>query len=142
MIVAYPSSFSQFRCTVSEKSSSEIFSHFPIFSKSVHPLIMNLLWEMHHDGRNIPTKFQLNPVCRLGEVAKRSSGLVKMQQQQLECANLNVETYSCILDLGRGYLHKQNNHTSDSKEIISQMIHHAATETDACSNKKHLTATI
>jgi len=32
----------------------------------------------------MPTKFQLNPIFRLGEMAKRSSGFVTMQQQQLE----------------------------------------------------------
>ena len=117
VIVAYPSSFSRFRCTIFEKSSSEIFSHFSIFSKSVHPLITNFLWEMHHDGRNMPTKFQLNPVCRLGEMAKRSSGLVTMQQQQLERAELNVETIACSSDPARGHLHKEK-----QPKIISQTL--------------------
>jgi hypothetical protein len=107
VIVAYPSSFSRFRCTVSEKSISEIFSHFPFFSKSVHPLITILLWEMHNDDRNMLTKFQINPIYRLGEMAKTSSGFVKMQQQQLEGADLNVETIACSLDPARGHLHKK-----------------------------------
>ena len=95
MIVTYPSSFSQFRCTVSEKLSSEIFSHFPILSKYVHPLITILLWEMHHDDRNMLNNFQIDPVYRLGAMVKASSGLVKIQQHQLEGADLNVEMNSC-----------------------------------------------
>ena len=127
VIVAYPSSFSRFRCTVSEKSSSEIFSHFPFFSKSVHPLITNLLWEMHNDDRNMLRKFQLDPLWRLGEMSKTSSGLVKMQQQQLGRADLNVETIVWSLDPARGRLHKKKttkNHQSS---------HHATTSTHECS---------
>ena len=74
MIVTYPSSFRRSWCTVSEKSTSEFFSHFPFFSKSVHPLIRNLLWEMYNDGVNMLTEFQIKPIYRLGEMAKRSSG--------------------------------------------------------------------
>eukprot|EP00253_Pinus_taeda_P017274 PITA_17274 len=108
VIVAYPSSFSRFRCTVSEKSTSEIFSHFPFFSKSVHPLITNLIWEIHNDGSNMLTKFQIKPIYRLGEMSKTSSGLGKMQQQQLGRADLNVETIVWSLDLARGHLHVKN----------------------------------
>ena len=92
---------------VSEKSISEIFSHFPFFSKSVHPLITILLWEMHNDDRNMLSKFQIDPLCRLGEMAKTSSGFVTMQQQQLEGADLNVETMACSSDPARGHLHRE-----------------------------------
>ena len=122
MIVDYPSSFSRFRCTVSEKLTSAIFSHFPIFSKSVHPLITNLLWEMHHDGRNMPTKFQLNPVCRLGEMEKRSSGPVKIQWQQFQDADLNVEMNACCMHLDRGNLHKKTSHESATKPSCNHKI--------------------
>ena len=43
---------------VSKKLISEIFSHFPFFSKSVHPLIAILLWEVHNDDRNMLSKFR------------------------------------------------------------------------------------
>jgi len=128
VIVAYPSSFSQFRCTVSEKLISEIFSHFPFFSKSVHPLIAILLWEVHHDDRNVLSKFQIDPVYRLGAMVKTSSGPMKIQQQQLEGVDLNVEMISYSLDPARGYLQKKNNHTSYSKELIAQRI-------QACSSR-------
>ena len=52
-------------------------------------------------------KFQINPVYRLGAMAKTSSGSVTMQQQQLERADLNVETIAWSLDLVRGHLHKE-----------------------------------
>ena len=127
---------------VFEKLISEIFSHFPFFSKSVHPLIEISPWEVHNDDRNMIRKFQIDLVYHSGAMAKTSFGPVKIQQQQLEGADLNVEMNSCNLDPARGYLHKKNNHTSDCKELITKRIHHATTETDACSNKKHLTATI
>jgi len=73
----------------------------------MHPLITILLWEVHHDDRNILSKFQINPLYRLGEMAKTSSGFVTMQQQQLERAALNVETNAWSLDLARGHLHKE-----------------------------------
>ena len=114
-MVTYPSSFSRFRCTVSEKSISEIFSHFPFFSKFVHPLIMILLWEMHRDDRNMLSMFQINPLYRLGEMAKTSSGSVTMQQQQLERVDLNVETIVWSLDPSRGHLHRKNSHESSIK---------------------------
>ena len=127
MIVAYPSSFSGFRCTVSEKSTSEIFSHFPFFSKSVHPLITNLIWEMHNDGSNMLTKFQIKPIYRLGEISKTSSGSGKMQQQQLDCAELNVEMNVWSLDPARGHLHEKKtvkDQHSSHHAIIKSM--HAA----------------
>ena len=116
-MVTYPSSFSRFRCTVSEKSISEIFSHFPFFSKFMHLLITILLWDMHHDDRNMLSKFQINPLYRLGEMAKTSSGFVTMQQQQLEGADLNVETMACSSDPAKGHLHKEK-----KSKIISQSL--------------------
>ena len=70
---------------------------------------MILLWEMHNDDRNMLRKFQINLVYRLGAMVKTSSGPVKIQQQQLEGADLNVETNACSLDLVRGHLHKEKN---------------------------------
>ena len=78
---------------------------------------MIFLWEVHHDDRNVLSKFQIDPVYRLGEMAKISSGLVKIQQQQLEGADLNVETNACSLDLVRGHLHKEK-----QPKIISQAL--------------------
>jgi len=135
-MVTYPSSFSRFRCTVSEKSTSEIFSHFPFFSKSVHPFIMNLLWEMHTDDRNMLTEFQLNPVYRLGEMAKTSSGFVTMQQQQLERAELNVETIACSSNLARGHLHKEKQSKIISQASCNQRIQACNSRIRACSSKK------
>ena len=62
---------------------------------------------MHNDGRNMLTEFQINPIYRLGEMAKRSSGFVTMQQQQLEWAELNMETIACSSDPARAHLHKE-----------------------------------
>ena len=76
----------------------------------MHPLIAIFLWEVHHDDRNMLSKFQIDPVYRLGAMAKTSSGPVKIQQQQLEGADLNVETNACSLDLVRGHLHKETSH--------------------------------
>jgi len=73
----------------------------------VHPLIEILLWEVHHADRNMLSNFQNDPIYRLGAMAKTSSGPVKMQQQQPEGADLNVETNACSLDLVRGHLHKE-----------------------------------
>jgi len=67
-------------------------------------------------------KFQIDPIYRSGEMAKTSLCPMKIQHQQLEGAELNVETNSCSLDLARGCLHNQNNHTSDIKELIAQRI--------------------
>ena len=134
MIVAYPSSFSRFRCTVSDKSSYEIFSHFPVFSKSVHPLITILLWEMHNDGRNMLTKFQINPIYRLGEMAKRSSGFVTMQQHQLQRAELNVETIACSSDPARGHLHKEKQSKIISQASCNQRIQACSSKIRACSS--------
>ena len=117
VIVTYPRSFSRFRCTVSEKLISEIFSHFPFFSKSVHPVITILLWELHHDDRNMLNNFQIDLLSRLGEMAKTSSGSVKIQQQQLEAADLSMEMNSCNMHPARGHLHKENN-----QKIISQAL--------------------
>ena len=64
---------------------------------------------MHNDDRNMLTEFQINPVYRLRAMAKTSSGFVTMQQQQLEGADLNVETMACSSDLARGHLHKKRN---------------------------------
>lgn len=127
MIVAYPSSFSRFRCTVSKKSTSEIFSHFQFFSKSVHPLITNLIWEMHNDGSNMLTKFQIKPIYRLGEISKTSSGSGKMQQQQLGRADLNVETIVWSLDPARGHLHVKNTvkDQHSSHHVIIKSMHAA-----------------
>ena len=136
MIVTYPSSFSRFRCTVSEKSTSEIFIHFPFFSKCVHPLITNLLWEMHNDGRNMLTEFQINPIYRLGEMAKRSSGFVTMQQQQLERAELNVETIACSSDPARGHLHKEKQSKIISQASCNQRIQACNNRIRACNSKE------
>jgi len=87
----------------------------------VHPLITILLWEVHNDDRNILRKFQINPVYRLGEMAKTSSGSVKIQQQQLEGGGLNVEMNSCSLDPSRGHLHKKKT------TMNHQSSHHATT---------------
>ena len=54
------------------------------------------------------SKFQIDPLWRLGEMSKTSSGSVKMQQQQLERADLNVETIVWSLDPARGHLHMKN----------------------------------
>lgn len=50
---------------------------------------------MHDDDRNMLPEFQINPIDCLVEMAKRSSGFVTMQQQQLERAELNVEMIAC-----------------------------------------------
>lgn len=73
----------------------------------MHPLITIFLWEVHHDDRNMLSKFQINPIYHLGEMVKTSSGFVTMQQQQLEGADLNLETKACSLDPARGHLHKE-----------------------------------
>lgn len=83
----------------------------------MHPLITIFLWEMHNDDRNMLTKVQINPVYRLRAMAKTSSGFVTMQQQQLEGANLNVETMACSSDPARGHLHKEK-----QSKIISQAL--------------------
>ena len=133
VIVTYPRSFSRFQCMVSEKLISTIFSHFPFLSKYVHPLIAILLWEVHNDDRNMLRKFQIDPVYRSRAMAKTSFCPVKIQHQQLEGAYLNVEANSCSVDPTKGYLHKKTT-------MNQQPSHHEATETNACSNKKHLTA--
>jgi len=101
----------------------------------VHPLIAILLWEVHNDDRNILSKFPIDPVYRSGEMEKTSFCPVKIQQQQLEGADLNVETSSCIVDPTRGYLHKKT-------AMSQQPSHHATTKTNACSSKTHLTIAI
>jgi len=73
----------------------------------VHPLIAILLWEVHNDDRNMLRKFQIDPVYRSGAMEKTSFCLVKIQHQQLDGADLNVETNSCSLDPTRGYLHNK-----------------------------------
>ena len=102
---------------VFEKLISIIFRHFLFFSKYVHPLTTILLWEVHHDDRNMLSKFQINPVHRLEAMAKTSSSPVKIQQQQLEGADLNVEMNSCSMHPAKGHLHKENN-----QKIISQAL--------------------
>ena len=84
-------------------------------------MITILLWEMHNDDRNMLSKFQINPVYRLGAMAKTSSSPVKIQQQQLEGADLNVEMNSCSLDPARGHLH------NEKKTMNHQPSHHATT---------------
>jgi len=76
---------------VSKKLISEIFSHFPFFSKYVNPLIEILIWEVHNDDGNMLSKFQIDPVYRSGAMVKTSFGPEKIQQQQLEGADLNVK---------------------------------------------------
>ena len=117
VIVAYPSSFNGFQCTLSEKLISVIFSHFPFFSKYVHPLIAILLWEVHNDDRNMLRKFQIDPIYRSGAMVKTSSGSMTMQQRQLESADLNMETIAWSLDLAREHLHKEK-----KSKIISQAL--------------------
>jgi len=81
----------------------------------VHPLIAILLWEVHNDDRNMLKKFQIDLVYCLGAMAKTSSGPVKIPQQQLKGADLNVETNACSLDLVRGHLHKENSYEPSTK---------------------------
>jgi hypothetical protein len=99
---------------------SEIFSHFPFFSKSVHPLITIFPWEVHHDDRNTLSKFQIDLVYRLEAMAKTSSGPVKIQWQQLEGADLSVEMNFCSMHPARGHLHKENNQKSSAKPSCNQ----------------------
>ena len=73
---------------------------------------------MHNDDRNMLRKFQLDPLWRLGEMSKTSSGLVKMQQQQLGRADLNVETIVGSLDPARGHLHKKKQSKISSQAIM------------------------
>jgi len=113
---------------VSEKLISVIFSHFLFFSKLVHPLIAILLWEVHNDDRNMLSKFQIDLVYHSGAMAKTSFCPLKIQHQQLEGADLNVEASSCSVDPTRGYLHK--------KIAMNQYpSHHATTKTNACCSK-------
>jgi len=53
------------------------------------------------------SKFQINPVYRSREMAKTSFCPMKIQHQQLEGADLNVEASSYRVDPTRGYLHKK-----------------------------------
>jgi len=76
---------------VSEKLISKIFSHFPFFQKFVHPLIAIFLWEVHNDDRNMLSRFQIDPIYRSRAMEKTSFSLEKIQQQQLEGADLNVK---------------------------------------------------
>lgn len=139
-MVTYPSSFRRFRCMVSEKSSSEIFSHFPFFSKSMHPLITILLWEMPNDDRNMLTKFQLNPSYRLRAMAKTSSDFVTIQQQQLEGADLNVKTIACSSDPARGNLHQEKQSKSSAKPHAIKGSKHAAAESEHATAKSFTAA--
>ena len=75
------------------------------------------------------SKFQIDPVYRLGAMAKISSGLVKIQQQQLQGADLSVEMDSCSMHLARGHLHKENN-----QKLVAKP--HAIRKTNACSNDR------
>jgi len=100
---------------VSEKLTFVIFSHFPFFSKSMHPLIAISLWEVHNDDGTMLRNFQIDPVYHSRAMEKISRCLVKNQHQQLEGASLNVETNSCSLGLAKGHLHKENNHELATK---------------------------
>jgi len=71
------------------------------------------------------SKFQINPVYRSGAMVKKSFYPVKIQHQQLEGADLNVEASSCRVDPTRGYLHKKTTRTQ-------QPSHNATTKTSAC----------
>jgi len=77
---------------------------------------------MHNDDRNMLTEFQINPLHRLGEMAKTSSGPVKIQWQQFEGADLNVEMNSCCMHLARGHLHKETSHESATKPSCNHKI--------------------
>ena len=85
----------------------------------MHPLIVILLWEVQNDDRNMLKKFQIDPVYRLGAMEKTSFGPMKIQCQQHEGENLNVEASSYSVDPARGYPHKENNHTLDNKKLIT-----------------------
>lgn len=65
------------------------------------------LWEVHHDDRNMLSKFQIDLIYRSGAMAKTSFCPVKIQHQQLEGADLNVEASSYSVDPTRRYLHKK-----------------------------------
>jgi len=43
-------------------------------------MITILLWDVHHDDRNMLSNFQIDLIDRLGAMAKTSSGPVKIQQ--------------------------------------------------------------
>jgi len=51
----------------------------------------------------------------LGAIEKTSRCPVKIQRQQHEGANVNVEADSYSLDPARGYLNKKNSHESETK---------------------------
>jgi len=59
-------------------------------------------------------------------MAKTSLCPVKIQQQQLDGADLSVEMNSCSMHPARGHLHKENNQKLAAKP-------HATTKTSACS---------
>ena len=70
-MVTCSSSFSKFHCTVFKKFVSITFSHFFIFSISVHPFKNLFYGETHMDDRNMPknfSKFQCT-------VSKKSSSI-------------------------------------------------------------------
>jgi len=81
----------------------------------MHPLTTILLWEVHNDDRNMLKNFQVNLIYRLGAMEKTSHFPTKIQHQQHEGANLNIETDSCSLDPARRYLKKKNSHVSTIK---------------------------
>ena len=136
MMVTYPSSFSRFRCTLSEKLISEIFNHFPFFLKSMHPLITIMLCEVHDDDRNMLSKFHINLIYRSGAIAKTSFGPAKNSTSAAWGCRSEREASSYSMNLARGYLYK------GKTTMNQQPSHHATTKTNACSSQKHLTATI
>jgi len=108
----------------------------------MHPLITIFLWEVHNDDRNMLSKFHLNLLCRLGEMVKTSSGSVTMQQQQLERAELNVETIACSSDPARGHLHKNKttmNHQSSDHATTSTCMQQIKINT-CMQHNSHLTS--
>ena len=73
-------------------------------------------------------------------MAKRSSGFVTMQQQQLERAELNVETIACSSDPARGHLHKEKQSKSLAKPHAIKGSKHAAAESEHAAAKSFTAA--
>jgi len=129
---------------ISEKLISSFFSHFPFFSKSVHPLISILLWEVHNEDRNVLSKFQIDPVNRLGEMAKTSSGPVKIQQQQLEgcrseCGNELLQHASGQRTPAQGKQQKSSSQATcnHKNQCMQQMTGHSSHSTSRYMTETH-----
>ena len=68
MMVTYSSNFNNFQCMVTKKFASITFSHFCIFSLSMHPFKKRFHGEMHIDDGNMPKQFQPIPVHSFQEI--------------------------------------------------------------------------